>query len=266
MTVYVELVIFNNLAVDLLLEIATLTVFRRKIKWWRVLLASILGASVATAYPLLADGWQFAIRILLAPAMTLVFDGFHSKIKGKSTVDKKDVIRREIVEYFKRLSVFCLATYLVGGVSYGINFALGIDVASYWQFGVVTFALLTMLIIVRVLVVGFSKNAQKICSVKVCVSGREIDTRALLDSGNSLTDSLSGLPVVIMSQSAEKKLLRDESLIEGYVSVKTVGGESDMPIVRLDGVDVKGKKYSAYGALSRQDYDDFEIILQNTMF
>ena len=153
MTVYVELVIFNNLAVDLLLEIATLMVFRRKIRWWRVLLGGVVGASVATVYPHCPDAIMVAIKVLLAPIMALIFDGTQCKKEHKHTSDDKAIVdksklKNEARAYLKRLVVFCLLTYFVGGVVYGIDFALGIDVASFWQFGVVALALLTKLITV----------------------------------------------------------------------------------------------------------------------
>ena len=264
MTVYIELVIFNNLCVDLLLEVATLSVFRKKIVWWRVLLAAIIGAGVATSYPLCPIGVQIAVKILLAPIMALVFDRVREK-GHKKDADKNKVVR-EVVAYLKRLFVFCVITYLVGGVSYGLNFAFNIDVASYWQFGVVSLALLTMLITIRIILHGFSKNARKICSAKLSVGENQIDVKALCDSGNCLTDDLSGLPVVILSSEAEKTLAVNVDMCEGFIDVKTVSGVGSMPIFRLDSVEVKGREFKAYAALSRENYDDFEVILQNSMF
>ena len=287
MTVYIELVVFNNLAVDLLLEVATLVVFRKKIVWGRVVLAAVLGASVATVYPLCPSAWQIVIKVLLAPIMVLIFDRVREKkkkIKSQSIVtrqieraiakhksqeekkENREKRRGEVVAYFKRLVVFCLATYFVGGVTFGIDFAFGIDVCSYWQFGVVSVSLLTLLITVRVLTKRFSKSARKICEAKVLFSNEVVDFKALCDTGNTLTDSLSGLPVVILSKAAEEELSITGDKIEGYISVKTIGGESELPIVRLGEVDVKGKSFKAYAALSRESYDDFELILQNTMF
>ena len=265
MTVYIELVIFNNLAVDLLLEIATLTVFRRKAVWWRVLLGAIIGAGVATVYPLCPIQWQIVIRVLLAPIMVLVFDSIMQKNERKRRRDKK-LSKRIIASFFKRLFVFCLVTYFVGGVTYGINFAFGIDVCSYWQMGVVALSLLTMLITVRIIVMRFSKHARKICDVCVQTTCTEKLFRALCDSGNSLVDALSGLPVVILSNDAEQNLQVDESMLEGYIQVNTVNSAGSMPLVRLQSVDVDGKKFNAYAALARKDFEDFDMILQNTMF
>ena len=267
MTVYVELVIVNNFAIDLLFEVATLTIFRRKIKWTRVLLGAAIGAGVATAYPLCPTIWQIVVRVLLAPVMALVFDSFGYEKMGRrdGRIDKTE-IRRNIFAYVKRLAVFCLLTYFVGGVTFGIDYLFEIDLASYWQFGVIALGLLTMLIILRIFLLKRSKNVRRFCDVKVSVRSRKMDFKALCDSGNTLTDNLSGLPVVIISQSAEKSLAISDESVEGFIEVKTIGGESSMPIVRLDGLQVKGKNYVCYGALSRQDFDGVEIILQNTMF
>lgn|GEM_PF-803592 len=298
MSVYVELVAFNNFAVDVLLEVATLTFFRRKIRWWRVLLGGIVGSAVATLYPLCPTPWQVAIKVLLAPILALIFDGDlfdhgnsrrkSSKAVSESKRDGENEIENEVISsdkksrenrferrakiksgavaYVKRLCVFCLFTYLVGGIDFGVSFALGIDLNSRWQLGVCALALLTLLISVRIFVLKLSKNARKICDSTLRLKDAQATLKSLCDSGNTLTDSVSGLPVVIISSNAEKSLFVDESLIEGFIVVKTVSGEGTMPIVRLDDVYVKGKRFCAYGALSRRDFDGVDVILQNTMF
>ena len=98
------------------------------------------------------------------------------------------------------------------------------------------------------------------------VGENQIDVKALCDSGNCLTDDLSGLPVVILSSEAEKTLAVNVDMCEGFIDVKTVSGVGSMPIFRLDSVEVKGREFKAYAALSRETYDDFEVILQNSMF
>ena len=269
-SVYVELVAFNNFAVDLLLEVATLTFFRRKIKWFRVLLGAVVGSVVATVYPLCPTAVQVVFKILLAPIMALIFDGDLSTKRTRTKLGegaKNNVkLKRGTVQYLKRLAVFCLFTYFVGGIDYGLSFAFGIDVSSYWQFGVCAISLLTLLISVRVFVLKLSKNARKICDSTIRLGEAQATLKSLCDSGNALTDTLSGLPVVILSSNAEKSLFVDENSIEGFIDVKTVAGESSMPIIRFDDVVVKGRKFCAYGALARCDFDGVDVILQNTMF
>ena len=72
-SVYIELVLFNNFAVDILLEVCTLTVFGIKGGKCRCILAAMLGAVTGTAYAVVSEPWKIAIRILLAPFMVVVF-------------------------------------------------------------------------------------------------------------------------------------------------------------------------------------------------
>ena len=263
MTVYIELVIFNNLSIDLLLEVATLTLFRRKIVWWRLLLGAIVGTAVATVYPLCPLVAQIVIRVLLAPVMALIFDRLRiGKGKGKGNIKRKQAV----FGYLKRLFVFCVLTYFVGGITYGINFALGIDVASYWQLGIVAMSALCMLIAVRMIVMRFSKHARRFCNVNVVVGGVAKTLTALCDSGNALVDTLSGLPIIILSTGAERDLALSDDMLEGFAQVSTVNSEGSLPLVRLEKVSVEGKEYKAYAALARKDFEDFDLILQNTMF
>ena len=258
---YIELVIFNNLSIDLLLEVATLTVFRRKIVWWRVIVGAIIGATVATVYPLCSLELHIAIRVLLAPVMAIVFDRIDvRKAKGKT----HKVVA--ICAYLKRLFVFCMMTYLVGGITFGINFALGIDVASYWQLGVVAVSALCLLLAVKMLVLRFSKHARRFCKARIEVGGVTRTLTALCDSGNALVDTLSGLPIVILSNCAERDLAVRDDMLEGFAQVSTVNSEGSLPLVRLEKVSVEGKEFKAYAALARKDFEDFDLILQNTMF
>ena len=162
--------------------------------------------------------------------------------------------------------MFLLLTYLLGGIDYAINYAIGIDISSYWQFGVTALSVTILCVSVRVLILKSSKLARKVCEANICYGEANVSFKGLCDSGNTLTDSLSGLPVIILSLEAEQKLVLDDKAIEGYIQVKTVAGETSMPIVRLDRVEVKRKSFSAYGALSRKNFDDVEVVLQNTMF
>lgn len=77
-------------------------------------------------------------------------------------------------------------------------------------------------------------------------------------------DGVSGLPVVILSANAEKQLGKTD--IEGFLHVTTVSGESNMPITRLQDVEVAGRRLSCMAALSRKDFENCDLILQNSMF
>lgn len=286
MSVYVELVIFNNLAIDFLLIVATQIVRRRRIRKLRVSFAVLLGAAVATLYPLAPVGVQIAVKICLAPIMTAIFDTYSlSKKKCTNFRKNKNDVKCEndvdnsvstkgrranlnlkiigVKEYVKSLVVFVIATYVVGGITFGLSYLCGVDVKSYAAFGLVACAIATTLICARVLRKKRSSDASTL-TTNISVDGRKIALTGLCDSGNTLVDGVSGLPVVILSANAEKQLGKTD--IEGFLHVTTVSGESNMPITKLQDVEVAGRRISCMAALSRKDFENCDLILQNSMF
>lgn len=180
MSVYVELVIFNNLAIDFLLIVATQIVRRRKVCKIRTLVAVIIGAAIATFYPIASQGIQIAIKVCLAPIMTAIFDTYSlskkkctnfrkniNEVKCENDVDNSFSAKGRsanlnlkilgVKEYVKSLVVFVIATYAVGGITFGLSYLCGVDVKSYAAFGLVACAIAITLIGARVL----RKNARQ---------------------------------------------------------------------------------------------------------
>lgn len=254
MRVYVEVVLINNLAVDALLVYATLAARRRKVRKVRFCVAVAAGAAVAVGYPLMPEWGQTVTGILLAPLMTAVFD----KYSG-------------VKDYIISLAVFAGLTFVAGGAIYGGSALLGIDLAGYPVLGAVSLSVSAALVAVRLAVATRAKRKRRIREAKIVVGGREFAAEALCDSGNTLTDTVSGLPVFIVSEKFAECVdgWHGEARagnIEGFVEVVTVSGRASLPIAKVDSVDVDGRVTRAYAALSERNFEGYEVILQNTMF
>ena len=252
-SVYIELVLFNNFAVDILLEVCTLTAFGVRGGKARCILAALIGAVAGTAYAVVSEPWKIAIRALLSPLMTVIF--FKPK-KGK--------FAHKVLELIGATAVFCAFTFLVGGATKGISFLLGVDVNGYAQLGLVAGALATLIICARAIARKRSHSGARVKKVYLCASGQKISCNALLDSGNLLVDDFSGLPVVIISDSLSQNLR--ECPKEGFISVNSVSGNDTLPLIGLDGVEVDGVKLKALGALSSTPLKGYDVILQSGMF
>ena len=252
--VYVEVVLINNLAVDALIVYAVMLARRRKVHKLRFLSAVALGAAVATAYPVLPEWACILVRVALAPVMCAIFDRY-----GKFS------------DYITSLALFCALTFALGGAVTGTSHLLGVDLGGYLILGVMAFAAVMLLFAVRCVVRSRGRTCRKICDATVSVDGADFAVEALCDTGNSLTDAVSGLPVIIVSERLACTVdgwhgagrVRN---IEGYVELVTVSGRASLPIVKVDGVCVRGKVTKAYAALSERNFDGYEVILQNTMF
>ena len=250
--VYVEVVILNNLALDALIVYAVLLLRRRKVL--KLLSAVAVGAAVATAYPLLPEWAEIVVRVTLAPVVAALFEKHHG-----------------IKDYITSLALFCTVTFALGGTVAGVSYLVGVDLNGYLVLGTVAGAALALLVAVRCILRARGRTARKICDAGIVVDGKEFRAEALCDSGNSLTDAVSGLPVIIVSESFAEGVCgwhgsERASRIEGFVQLETVSGGASLPIVKVDGVRACGRETRAYAALAERDFDGYEVILQNTMF
>lgn len=252
--VYVEVVFINNLVSDALLMYATLLLRRKKVGKLRLTVAALIGAAVGTAYPLLPEWAQILVRLALAPLMTLLFAGSHG-----------------IKDYITSLAVFCALTFALGGVVTGVNYLLGADIRGYLILGILSGAALALLICIKMLVRTRALAKRRVCTAKITVGGKEIAADALCDTGNALTDTVSGLPVMIVSERLAASVdgwhgREKAGNIQGFVELTTVSGTTSLPIVKVDDVRVGDRRCAAYAALAERNFDGYEVILQNTMF
>ncbi len=273
--VYIELVLFNNISIDFLLIVYVQICRRRRIKKLRTILACLICGVVATYYAVAPNWAQIVIKALLAPLTVLIFDrysipktvdgsGGANALDGSRTIKSRGRLLNVVKDYCTSLALFVIFTYLTGGLVFGLSYLFGVDIASYAVLGVCALAIVIVLIVARCLVYRANASKKRSCEVVLHMGNASIRMSALCDSGNTLTDSVSGLPILILSKDAENKL--PECKIQGFVSVNTVSGEQSLPIVRIDEVDVDGKRYSAYGALARKNFDGVDAILQYSMF
>ena len=70
--------------------------------------------------------------------------------------------------------------------------------------------------------------------VKISLQGRELELSALIDTGNSLYDPVTGKPVSIISKQVSKNLLREDRGIR-YISLRTLTNtDSFLPLICVE--------------------------------
>jgi len=252
-SVYIELVIFNNFFLDLMLLYATLSVRRRKLNALRAIFSALFGAICATAYPIIPTEAQICIKLLLAPIMCIAA----ATPQGKNA-------KLKIGDFIGTTLIFVLLTYFSGGVVFGLSYAIGVDLKSYAVLGLMSIAVIALIMCAKLIAHKRSSGTSATCKTVVRAGGREVSVEALCDSGNLLVDDVSGLPIVILSQELEDKL--NARKLTGFINVNTVSGEDSLALVSIDKISVNGRHFKALGALSHKHFDTFDIILQNSMF
>lgn len=204
-TVYIDVLFFINLLINLILLYVSAKLLSLKLKPLRFLIASVLGAlySVLIFFPDFNVFYSGSAKFLSSFAIVAI--AFN--IKGWRL-------------YFKTLGVFYLVTLLFGGCVFALFYLSGIGsrVGAVIKNGVIYFDLPWQFLffsigISYIIISGIWKSilsrskGNSFIILNIEYSGSNAIIRALLDTGNSLFEPISHSPVIVTEFSEIKKIL-----------------------------------------------------------
>ena len=242
--IYADILITINLAVDYFVLFGTARLAGAQFLRMRALFASAIGAlySLCVIFPL--EQWALSLsRLAVSAAMVLICFG-----------------KRRAGEFFRLLAIF----YLCGFVFSGFMLLLGILAqpnAFLLKNGVVYFEFSAMEIVVAACAAFLlteilrrlfrHKEAEGACMAKIYYNGKAAVLKGFTDTGNSLTEPLSGAPVAVCRLDSLKKLFPQEMLSElesenlstrfgiRLVPCSTVSGSVLIPAIRPQKVEIE---------------------------
>ena len=208
MTIYVDVVLLENLCMNYIILFGTGYVIRLKIKHLRILLSSLIGAiyailAYAGIFPMYAN---IFVKIVLSICM--VYIAFYPKnIKGM----------------VKELIVFYLVSFALGGCAFALLYIVrpqdifmkdGVYIGTYpikiaLLGGIVGFVV--TYIAFKVVKTRMTKN-ELIYDMVIKIKDKELTTKVMLDTGNMLKDPISNMPVVLVEKSILYPILPKELL------------------------------------------------------
>ncbi len=126
------------------------------------------------------------------------------------------------------------------------------------------------------------RNEQSIYRVHIGHRGKSLEVNALMDTGNSLTDPISGEVVIIMQKSTMEKMFKEDELRQqpGYrmIPYHSIGNEAGiLEAFRLERLEIVGQEcddgsnkrfFNIICAVHKHDYKSgtYEVILHPLMF
>ncbi len=201
MTVYVDVVLLENLCMNYIILFGTGYIIKLKIKHWRILVSSSIGAVYAILaymgiFPLYAN---IVVKIILS--LCMVYIAFNPK---------------NIKAIIKELIVFYLVSFALGGCAFALLYIVrpqdifmkdGVYIGTYplkiaLLGGIVGFII--TYVAFKVVKTRMNKN-ELIYEIVLKINEKELTTKVMLDTGNMLKDPISNNPVVLI----EKKILYD---------------------------------------------------------
>ncbi len=208
--VYVDEVLIGNFIINFVILWATARLAGLKIIKWRLVLGSILGA--------------FYSIILYIPALAFLFSVFF-KLLGSVIIVLFVFGTMPAVRFLLALGYFYFTSFAMGGIVFGVGYFLGLgqdpapvlgdfflEVKDFFWYGI-------LLAIVGIYMLAkwgpaFWKRhtSDEIYYYQLGINfgGETVTVNSFLDTGNHLSDPLTGHPVIVVEYDAVKHLLPGE--------------------------------------------------------
>ena len=194
MTIYIDVILIENLIMNFIILYTTGLVLKRKIKKVRLILASLLGA----IYSLLTYISSFEIYtniiLKLILSILMVYIAFNAP---------------NVKQIGKDLLLFYLVSFVFGGAAFAFIYIIkpqdilmknGLFLGTYPLKTVVLGAIIAFIIVIAAFKIVKSRFSTKdmYCKIKIRLNEKEIETNAMIDSGNLLKEPISNTPVIIV--------------------------------------------------------------------
>ena len=208
MEIYLDVVILENIVINYLILLVTAKFSKNRSSTLRLLLGAMLGAAYLVIMILLPDMKVYTTvlsKLLLSVAMVAVT--FHFT---------------KLTLFFKALAMFYAATFLFAGAGFALMFfnrewgimrngVLMTPMALLnTKWSELLMAFVVTLIILRIVWDVIQKKFLReklLVQMIISFDKKSIQLFALVDTGNSLHDPLTNMPVVVVEYSAVKELL-----------------------------------------------------------
>ena len=194
MTIYIDVVLIENLIMNFIILLATGLILKEKIKNMRLLLASLLGAiySVVSYLSILEIYTSILFKIILS--IVMVYIAFNPQ-----TIQKM----------WKDILLFYLTSFVFGGAAFALIYIVkpqdilmknGLFLGTYPLKTIILGAIVAFIIIMTAFTVVKSKITKKdmFCEIEIQLNGEKIETTAMIDTGNLLKEPITNTPVIIV--------------------------------------------------------------------
>lgn len=208
MTIYVDIIIVENLIMNLIILYATGLILKIKVSFFRLLLASLIGAIYAALQYISNIKILSNITIKTFLSIIIIWVAFHPQNMKKMC---------------KQLLLFYLTTFTFGGVATYLIYVLkpqniimknGMYVGTY----VLKVIFIGAILGTGILLVSFKISKNKIskkdmiCKILIKLNGKEITLNTIVDTGNMLKEPITGNPVAVVEKNSLYDVLPKEIL------------------------------------------------------
>lgn len=194
MTIYIDIVFFENLIMNSIILIATGIILKQKLNWIRILLASSLGAiySILSYISELKIYSNLILKIILS--ILIIYIAYNPQT---------------IKKLWKSILIFYLTSFVFGGAAFAFIYIVkpqeilmknGLFLGTYPLKTVILAAVIAFILLLAAFTIVKNKISKKdmFCDVEVELNAKTVETKAMIDTGNLLKEPITNTPVIVM--------------------------------------------------------------------
>ncbi|MDD3397207.1 MAG: sigma-E processing peptidase SpoIIGA [Clostridia bacterium] len=253
MEVYIEDVIIDNFIIDLIILYITAKLLKINYKKILIIISAMIGASftILSLYINLNPSLLLLYKLLTAVTMLLIAYNFKS-----------------IKQFILNFLTFLLVTALMGGFCFLICFSFGevilINGNVYYEIflpmGIImgcVFLISYFLFKIFEVIKYKAYNSNFIYNATLSDNEKSVSSLAFVDTGNTLSDPLTGKPVNIITFKVFQKLFREVPIHQillkkipnnlkrvHYIKVSSVGEKSEMLIFYIESLKISQRNFT----------------------
>ena len=194
MTIYIDVVLIENLIMNYIILFTTGLILKLKIQSIRILIASLLGAiySIIAYTGVLKIYSSFLLKIVLS--VLIVYIAFNPQ---------------NVRKMWKDLLIFYLTSFVFGGAAFALIYIVkpqdiimknGLFLGTYPLKTVILGAVIAFAVIIAAFSIVKSIISKKdmFCEIETKINNKIVRTRAIIDTGNMLKEPITNTPVVVV--------------------------------------------------------------------
>lgn len=246
MIIYLDVVILENLIMNSIIMYATAIILKIDIKHFRILISSTIGAiySVLTYI----SNFQIYSNLILKIILSIIMVYIAYKPKNIKILSKQ-------------ILIFYLTSFLFGGVAFALIYVIkpqeilmknGLFLGTYPLKSVFLAAIIASIICILGFKIVKNKISKKDMFYKVIITinKKQIETTAMVDTGNLLKDPITGAPVIVVEATLLENIIPQEILLN---LENIIGGEFEYVTEEVRSEYISKLKLIPYTSLGKQN-------------
>lgn len=208
LTIYIDVVLIENIIMNYIIILATGIILKEKVKAFKVLFASFLGAVYSIVCYMNIFGIYSSIILKFILSVVIIYISYNPA---------------NIKKLMKQLLIFYLISFAFGGAAFALIYIVkpqeilmknGLFLGTYPLKTIFLAAIIAFIIIITAFKIVKTKISKKdmYCNILVKLNDKDVKVKAMIDTGNLLKDPLTQKPVLIIEKNSLYNVLPKQIL------------------------------------------------------